>query len=216
VSADAYAELPADCEWMEPEDWDSRRAFLDRYGRMLSVLPAGARILDCACGTGSAAVALAGLGFEVHGVDGSPAMLARARQRAADAGVHVELRAAAWADLPRAHASRFDAVFCTGNSLAHAGGSTELRQALRGMGSVLRPGGTLIVDGRDGERLREEGLRVSVGERPMGRAGRSCLPARELERCLLDAGLDLLDWEWDEDGDSYAVIAERPTPATTR
>jgi hypothetical protein len=93
VSADAYAELPADCEWMEPEDWDSRRAFLDRYGRVLSVLPAGARILDCACGTGSAAVALAGLGFEVHGVDSSPAMLARARAAAPSSA----RRCAAWA-----------------------------------------------------------------------------------------------------------------------
>jgi SAM-dependent methyltransferase len=45
------------------------------------------RVIDLGCGTGSNAVHLAGLGFEVTGVDFSAVALAKAEARAAEAGV---------------------------------------------------------------------------------------------------------------------------------
>jgi SAM-dependent methyltransferase len=45
----------------------------------------GERVLDVGCGFGSTALAAAARGAEVHGVDISPPMIERARQRAADA-----------------------------------------------------------------------------------------------------------------------------------
>jgi ubiquinone/menaquinone biosynthesis C-methylase UbiE len=44
------------------------------------------RVLDVACGTGQHAIALARAGFDAVGVDASDAMVARARENAAQAG----------------------------------------------------------------------------------------------------------------------------------
>ncbi len=57
-------------------------------------LPAGARILDVACGTGRHAIELARRGYEVIGIDLSEGMLAEARRRAEAAGVEIEFRQA--------------------------------------------------------------------------------------------------------------------------
>jgi len=66
------------------------------------------RVLDVGCGAGVEAVFLAGLGCETVGVDSSREALARARQRAEEAGVAVDWRlgsvyalpvADGWADL---------------------------------------------------------------------------------------------------------------------
>jgi SAM-dependent methyltransferase len=48
----------------------------------------GERVLDVGCGFGSTALAAAARGAEVHGVDISPPMIARARERAADVGAN--------------------------------------------------------------------------------------------------------------------------------
>ena len=48
---------------------------------------AGERVLEVGCGFGATACALAATGAVVHGVDVAPAMVARARERAAEAGV---------------------------------------------------------------------------------------------------------------------------------
>src|SRR5207249_4094362 len=57
------------------------------------------RLVDLACGTGAAAVALARRRFEVTGVDASAAMLERARARAARWGVAVDFREQSLTDL---------------------------------------------------------------------------------------------------------------------
>ena len=46
-------------------------------------IPAGARVLDVACGTGNTAIPLARRGFVVTGVDIATNLLAQARERAA-------------------------------------------------------------------------------------------------------------------------------------
>jgi SAM-dependent methyltransferase/GNAT superfamily N-acetyltransferase len=59
---------------------------------LLEVLPAApARVVDLGCGTGTLTVLLAADGYDVTGLDSSPAMLERARDKARDAGVQVDL-----------------------------------------------------------------------------------------------------------------------------
>ncbi|MDQ6642086.1 MAG: methyltransferase domain-containing protein [Actinomycetota bacterium] len=59
---------------------------------LLGVLPgAPARIVDLGCGTGTLSVLLAQEGYDVTGLDFSPAMVARARTKAEAAGVSLDL-----------------------------------------------------------------------------------------------------------------------------
>src|SRR5256885_11583933 len=55
--------------------------------RLEALFPRGARVLDLGCGTGEDALLLAGRGVRVVAVDPSPAMVARARAKAARRGI---------------------------------------------------------------------------------------------------------------------------------
>ena len=68
-------------------DYEARAGYLccllEKLGH-----PAGLT-LDLACGTGSLTLALARRGIDIYGIDGSYAMLSRAREKAADAGFDI-------------------------------------------------------------------------------------------------------------------------------
>jgi SAM-dependent methyltransferase len=97
----------------------------------------GARVLDLGCGTGEDALFLAGLGVDVHGVDVSPAMIARARQKAAAqrgtmGSARFEVRAA---EEVGSLEGRFDGAFSNFGALNCA----DLPAVGRGLVSLLRP-----------------------------------------------------------------------------
>ena len=137
----------------------------------------GARVLDCACGTGTLAVGLALRGCDVVATDASAAMVARAERLAERRGAAVDASVCAWDDLPtRGWDARFDVVLCVGNSLPHAAGREGRRAALRAMAQTLRPGGLLVVTSRTWEQVREAGSRLQVAEQLVVRDGRRGLP----------------------------------------
>lgn len=103
--------------------------------RLLDAAPPG-RALDAACGTGRHAAYLAAHGHRVTGVDGSPAMLARARARAPQA----TLAAGSLLALPVPDAS-VDVAVCA-LALMHL---PDLRPAIAELARVLRPGGRLVL-----------------------------------------------------------------------
>ncbi|KAF0647939.1 MULTISPECIES: class I SAM-dependent methyltransferase [Streptomyces] len=106
--------------------------------------PAGARVLDLCCGPGVFTVPLARRGFDVTGVDLSPAMLERARKRTADAGAEVTyVRADARAyEAP----GSFDVVLNMFTSFGYFEDPADNARVLRTMYTALRPGGTLVLD----------------------------------------------------------------------
>jgi SAM-dependent methyltransferase len=67
--------------------------------------------------------------------------------------------------------ARFDAVFCTGNSIVHSGGEAGMVAALAGMREVLRPGGVLVVESRDWEQLYAERPRLQIRDHVAVRGG---------------------------------------------
>ena len=103
--------------------------------RVFDDLPVGT-VLDAACGTGRHAEFLHGAGHRVLGVDDSPEMLARARERVPGA----ELRRGRLDALPVADGS-VDAVVCA-LALTHV---ESLAPVLAEFARVLRPGGRLVI-----------------------------------------------------------------------
>lgn len=124
------------------DTFDTRRFFPLSAHRLVDrmALPAGAQVLDVATGTGWAALAAAqrvGPTGTVVGIDLAPALLARARQKAAAAGLtqvefrNGDARRLAFAD------QRFDVVLCATALFL----MPDMLAALREWWRVLRPGG---------------------------------------------------------------------------
>lgn len=89
TAAAAYDGIAADYDRLVEGDAWMRRALHAHYRRTFRP---GQRVLDVGCGTGIDAVALAGHGVRVLGLDASPAMVGRARVRVARAGLGASVR----------------------------------------------------------------------------------------------------------------------------
>jgi SAM-dependent methyltransferase len=130
---------------------------------VLDGLPVGTA-LDAACGTGRHTAYLRELGHHVIGVDASPDMLARARERLPE----VEFHEADLYRLPLAD-DAVDTVVCA-LALAHI---PELAPVLAEFARVLRPGGHLVISDAH---LLVSYLRPTLARRP-GPDGRPSLLA---------------------------------------
>jgi SAM-dependent methyltransferase len=111
---------------------------------------AGADVLDCPCGYGRHALPLARAGYRVVGVDSSEAMLAEAERRAGGAAGLRVVRAD-YRQLPLPDES-FDAALNLFTSLGYWGEKGD-RLALAELRRVLRPGGALVVDTANRDRI---------------------------------------------------------------
>src|SRR4051812_47259846 len=165
-----YDSLAGVYEFLVPETLLSPEGSAAAFDAVLETLPAGARVLDCACGTGTLAVGLALRGFEVDASDASPEMVVRTRALAQARGARVQAEVARWDELA---GGPFDAVLCVGNSIAHAPGRAGRRAALGGMRRVMRDGGLLALTSRNWERP------PAAGEEVVERGGRRATVRRD-------------------------------------
>ena len=110
------------------------------------------RVLDAACGTGHHAIAFAQQGYRVVGTDLSAPMIARARENASAQGVGAEFAVAGMGGYA-ALGQTFDAAVCLGNSLPHLLSGEALAEALADFAAVLRPGGLLVIQNRNFDRV---------------------------------------------------------------
>lgn len=102
------------------------------------------RILDIGCGTGRHAIELAHRGYSVTGIDLSDAQLARAREKAALAGVHVEFHRLNACNLPFEEEFDCAIMICEGGFPLME--SDELNYAiLANAAKALRSPGKLIL-----------------------------------------------------------------------
>jgi ubiquinone/menaquinone biosynthesis C-methylase UbiE len=141
--------MNADRDWLRRQ-WDSYAPRYDRSigfaerlqfggGREWVCSRASGAVLEVAVGTGRNLPAYPA-GVRLTAVDLSPAMLARARARAAELGIDADFREADAQALPLPGAA-FDTVVCT---LGLCGFPDE-RAAIAEMHRVLRPGGRLLL-----------------------------------------------------------------------
>jgi ubiquinone/menaquinone biosynthesis C-methylase UbiE len=109
----------------------------------------GRRAIDIACGTGTLALLLAGMSWEVLGVDAAPAMLAEAEAKASDAELagrvaflQADMRRLAEAVPP----AIFDLATCLYDSLNYMQSEADLGACFASAAYALRPGGLYIGD----------------------------------------------------------------------
>jgi ubiquinone/menaquinone biosynthesis C-methylase UbiE len=163
--------------------------------------------LDVGCGTGFFALLLAGLGHRPVGVDLADAMLARAREKAAVAGLDVDFRSADAEHLPFADGS-FDLVI-----ERHVIWTLpDPPRALAEWARVLRPGGRLVLvegDWRSPGNPDYAPIRDSLplyGGRPAAEL-EALVRAHGFERTRVEPLMTAALWVEAPDRDRYALHA---------
>ncbi len=187
--SDQYAAFAADYEWLFSDATLSEDPRVEALEPILAAL-GKPRILDCACGTGLAALALARRGYEVLGTDASSNMVMRARGHAAERNLPVPFEVCAWEFLPATIQKPVDLVICLGNALGHCRDESEMLRSLQGMRAVLREGGRLVIDSLNWEKACADRVRFTPYT-PRERGGVRCIPlyvwnfGRELRDAVL-------------------------------
>ena len=174
---DSYHGLAADYDWIFDDGALAGGAAINRpaVARLLQRIRPDSAVLDAACGTGIDAAVLARRGFRVRAADGSEAMVRVAAARFRREGLAIGVQRCLWADLPAAIEERFDVVLCTGNALVHAAGRDAMVQALIGLRRMARPGGHVVIDSRNWDKLHAERRIVQVMDGVRVRAGHRCV-----------------------------------------
>lgn len=120
-------------------DYDDWTATLE--GLALGAGLRGRRLLDAACGSGKSFAPMLARGYEVTGVEISPAMLERAALRAGGAARLVEGDLRAF-DL----GETFDLVWCLCDSVNYLTSPADLAAAVERLAAHVGPGGVLVFD----------------------------------------------------------------------
>jgi sarcosine/dimethylglycine N-methyltransferase len=117
---------------------------------LLSRLAGKKKVLDSCMGTGVDSLYLAGHGYEVVGNEVDSHFRARAQENARRAGIRLRTTSHDWRELGVSIGEKkFDALICMGNSFNYLFERAEQLSALGNFLSILKEGGTLILDVRN-------------------------------------------------------------------
>jgi len=104
----------------------------------------GIRILDLACGTGTAAIWFAEQGYDVTAVDSSDSMIQTAKQKARRLKIKVDFQKM---DMRKMEFSnQFDLAICFFDSLNHLFKYTDFEKVIRNVSRSLKPNGKFLFD----------------------------------------------------------------------
>jgi len=103
------------------------------------------RILDVACGSGGYSIELAKEGYSLTGVDLERRMVKMAEEKARIEGVSLDILQCDMLELEKTLHSKFDCIFCIGNSIVHLPGTREISGVLKQMHTLLIDNGALVL-----------------------------------------------------------------------
>jgi ubiquinone/menaquinone biosynthesis C-methylase UbiE len=124
--------------------------------KLLHKIPAGSKVLDCACGTGNHAIWMAEQGYDVTASDISENMLEQAKIKAEEAEVDIHFFRSAWDELPANTSEKFMLIINPGNSFSHVADLNMLDNSIRAIKELLHPGGHFMFDLRDWSKTVKE------------------------------------------------------------
>ncbi|MGZ5479428.1 MAG: class I SAM-dependent methyltransferase, partial [Candidatus Aminicenantales bacterium] len=104
---------------------------------------AGGPVLEIACGTGRILLPIRKAGVNIEGLDSSPAMIGRLKDKARAAGHGVRAEVADMREF--AMGRRYSRIFCAFNGFAHCETIEDQLGCLRSSLRHLEPGGALVI-----------------------------------------------------------------------
>lgn len=144
-------------KWDDLIGWDGRAEGEGGFFEKLLREHGCQRVLDAATGTGYHAVTLKQAGFDVVAADGAETMLSVAERNMRDAGVEFPTYCADWRRLDAEVPGKFDALLCLGNAYTHLAREDDRTQAMQQFYEVLEPGGLVVIDQRNYDKILEHG-----------------------------------------------------------
>ena len=134
-----------------PQRIEREWPFLER------ALGPGGRVLDLGSGTGEHSRFLASKGFEVVGIDSSPAMLAKATD--SPLPPNLTFVEGDITDVEQLTSGAFDGAICLGNTLPHLRDVTAMARLAAGLRRRLRPGAAFLLQVLNYDKVLDTGQR---------------------------------------------------------
>lgn len=110
-------------------------------------------ILDCACGIGTQAIALAKLGYKVTASDISTCEIDEAKKRALKHNVSISFKNADFRYLGDVFSDKFDIIIAMDNALPHMLTTMDMERTIESITKQLAAGGMLVASIRDYDAL---------------------------------------------------------------
>lgn len=140
LDASSYGEAFADVY----DEWYGDVSDLDGTLDAVVALAGGGPVLELGIGTGRIAIPLAARGLEVHGIDASPAMVAKLRAK--PGGRDIPVTIADFAEASPGEPARFSVVLAAYNTLFNLTTAEAQRRCFASAARLLAPGGVVVIE----------------------------------------------------------------------